>query len=70
MIRSDCDHFHRAIDTLLSDQSPRREVANLDREEQRLMLMAQLVRGSQGQSASPEFVDRLHARLSPSIAWQ
>jgi hypothetical protein len=63
MIRSDCNRLHRAIDTLLLDQSPRREAANLDREEQRLVRIAQLLRGSQGQSASPEFVDRLHGDL-------
>jgi nitrite reductase/ring-hydroxylating ferredoxin subunit len=60
---SDSDLFDRAIEKVLSDQSPRGEVAKLDPEERRLVQMAQRLRGSQGQSPSPEFVDRLHSRL-------
>ena len=60
---SDSERFDRAIEKVLSARSPRREVSTLDPEEQRLVQMAQRLRGSQGQSPSPEFVDRLHARL-------
>lgn len=62
---SDSEHFDRAIDKLLDDQSPRAELAGLDAEEQQMLRMAQLLRGSRGQTVSPEFAERLHGRIFP-----
>jgi len=58
------DEFDRALEALLEDRSPRNEAGRLDAEEQRMLRMAQLLRGSRGQETSPEFVRRLHDGLS------
>jgi nitrite reductase/ring-hydroxylating ferredoxin subunit len=60
---NDEDRFERVIGKLLADRSPRSEMARLSEEEQRMVRMAQLLRGSRGHQMSPEFADRLHARL-------
>lgn len=57
------EDFDRAIESLLEDRSPRADAARLDAEEQRMLRMAQLLRGSRGQESSPEFVERLHNSL-------
>jgi nitrite reductase/ring-hydroxylating ferredoxin subunit len=57
--------FERAIEKLLADRSPRSEAAGLSGDEQRMVRMAQLLRGSRGGETAPEFADRLQARLFP-----
>jgi nitrite reductase/ring-hydroxylating ferredoxin subunit len=60
---NDQGRFERAIEKLLTDRSPRSEVAGLSDEEQRMVRIAQLLRGSRRQVMDPEFTERLHARL-------
>jgi len=60
---NDEERFEQAIGKLLADRSPRSEAAGLSPEEQRMVRMAQLLRGSRGQAMVPEFTERLHARL-------
>ena len=62
---SESERFDKAIEKLLADQSPRSELSGLDEEEQHMLRMAQLLRGSQGQDPRPEFVERLHDRVFP-----
>jgi nitrite reductase/ring-hydroxylating ferredoxin subunit len=62
---NDEGRFERAIETLLADRSPRSEIAGLTAEEQRMLRLAQLLRGSSGGAMDREFADRLHARLFP-----
>jgi Rieske Fe-S protein len=62
---SDPERFNRAIELLLADRSPRSEAAQLDEEEQAMLRMAQLLRGSQAQAPNQQFVDRLHDQLLP-----
>jgi cytochrome b6-f complex iron-sulfur subunit len=59
------DHLQRAIDAVLADRSPRHAVAGLSDEERRMLQYVQLLRGSRGQEAAPEFIEHLHARLFP-----
>jgi nitrite reductase/ring-hydroxylating ferredoxin subunit len=60
---TDEDRFERAIEKLLADRSPRSEAAGLSGDEQRMVRMAQLLRGSRGGETAPEFAARLQARL-------
>jgi cytochrome b6-f complex iron-sulfur subunit len=62
---NDEERFEQAIEKLLADRSPRSVVARLSPEEQRMVRVAQLLRGSRGQELAPEFADRLHTRLFP-----
>jgi nitrite reductase/ring-hydroxylating ferredoxin subunit len=59
------ESFDRAIERLLSDQSPRAEAPDLDDEERDMLRMAQLLRGSRDGAPTPEFVERLHDELAP-----
>lgn len=59
------EQLERALERLLADRSPRREVAGLSDEEQRLVRMAQLLRGSRGGELSPEAAERLYDRIVP-----
>jgi hypothetical protein len=59
------ERFERATEKVLADRSPRREVETLSPEEQRMVRMAQLLRGSRIQEMAPDFTRRLHARLFP-----
>lgn len=59
------ERFERALEKVVADQSPREEVAGLGEEEQRMLRMAQLIRGSASQEPDPEFVERLHERVFP-----
>jgi nitrite reductase/ring-hydroxylating ferredoxin subunit len=63
---SDPERFNQALESLLADRSPRQEAAQLDDEEQAMLRMAQLLRGSRSQAPSRQFVDRLHDQLLPS----
>jgi nitrite reductase/ring-hydroxylating ferredoxin subunit len=62
---SDEDRFEQALEKLLADRSPRSEVTGLSEEQQRMVRMVQLLRGSRGQEPAAELADRLHARLFP-----
>jgi nitrite reductase/ring-hydroxylating ferredoxin subunit len=62
---SENESFERAIERLLSDQSPRAEVSELDAEEVTMLRMAQLLRGSQDSAPTPQFVERLHDEIFP-----
>ncbi len=62
---SDSDQFDKAIEKLLADQSPRSELFGLDQDEQRMVQMAQLLRGSRDEGPAPGFVERLHATVLP-----
>lgn len=59
------ERLERAIDAVLADRSPRQAVADLSDEHRRMLRVVQLLRGSRGQDAAPEFIERLHARLFP-----
>lgn len=61
---SDEERLERALQRVADDQSPRAETSDLSAEEQRMVRMAQLLRGSAGQDASPSFVEDLHRRLT------
>lgn len=55
----------RALEDLLAGRSPRSSAQNLDPEEQRMLRVAQLLRGSRVEEPEPEFVESLHSRLFP-----
>jgi nitrite reductase/ring-hydroxylating ferredoxin subunit len=59
------ESFERALERLLSDQSPRGEASELDDEELTMLRMAQLLRGSRDSAPTPQFVERLHDELFP-----
>lgn len=63
---SDIERFHEAVEKLLADRSPVGQLSALDAEEQRMLRLAQLLRGHTGQEPSTEFVAHLRARLAPS----
>lgn len=62
---SDPDRFDRAIDDLLDDRSPRTTASELSADEQAMLQMAQMLRGSRPQAPRSEFVASLRARLFP-----
>jgi nitrite reductase/ring-hydroxylating ferredoxin subunit len=55
--------FDDAIERLMADRSPRAEAGNLDTDEQRMVRMAQLLRGTRPGEIDPAFAADLHARL-------
>lgn len=62
---SDEECFEQAIEQVLADRSPGREVAGLSPAEQPMVRMAQLLHGSRGAEMAPESVERLRSRLFP-----
>jgi len=62
---SDLERFHQALEQLLADQSPAPDLSALDEQEQRMIRMAQLLRGSTASVPRPEFITHLHDRLAP-----
>jgi nitrite reductase/ring-hydroxylating ferredoxin subunit len=62
---SENESFERAIERLLSDQSPRAEAPRLDDTELSMLRVAQVLRGSQESAPTPQFVERLHDELFP-----
>jgi nitrite reductase/ring-hydroxylating ferredoxin subunit len=62
---SESESFERAIERLISDQSPRAEAPQLDDEELAMLRMAQVLRGSRESAPTPQFVERLHDELFP-----
>ncbi|PZS06873.1 MAG: hypothetical protein DLM70_04370 [Chloroflexi bacterium] len=64
---SDHENFERAIESLLDDRSPCRDAIGLDDEEQKMLRMAQLLRGSRQEATAPEaeFVAGLRERVVP-----
>lgn len=63
---TDSQEFDQAIERLLADQSPRSHASRLASDEQRMVRMAQILRGSNSASASPQFVEELRDRLTPA----
>lgn len=61
------EHFERAIERLLDDRSPRAELEHLDDEEQQMLRMAQLLRGSAESGMDPDFRERLLKRISAPV---
>lgn len=59
------ERWDRALEKIVADQSPRNEAAGLGEQEQRMLRMAQLIRGSAGQDIDPGFAERLHDRVFP-----
>ncbi|HEX8919537.1 MAG TPA: Rieske (2Fe-2S) protein [Chloroflexota bacterium] len=57
------ERFDEALDRLQADESPRAAAAEMSDEEQRMLQMAQLLRGSQGRAPEKAFVESLHDRL-------
>lgn len=55
--------LERAIEKLLAGRSPRSEARQLSRDEQRMLRMAQLLRGARGQAPDPEFRGRLQEHV-------
>ncbi|MDQ2741423.1 MAG: Rieske (2Fe-2S) protein [Chloroflexota bacterium] len=62
---SDMERFRQALDRLLADRSPAPDLSALDEQEQRMIRMAQLLRGSTASAPRPEFITHLHDRLAP-----
>lgn len=62
---SDQERLDRALDELIAGRSPRSDAEALDPEEQRMLRVAQLLRGSRGEEPDEEFIESLHARLFP-----
>src|SRR5947209_4556347 len=60
---TEIDRFSKALDDLVADRSPRGEAEGLDEEEQRMLRMAQLLRGSVGKLPDPSFASELRGRL-------
>ena len=58
------ESFERALERLLHDQSPSAELPYLDAEEQAMLRMAQVLRGSSPAEARPVFVDELRERVT------
>ena len=60
---SDSQRLDELLELLLRDQSPTLNARSLDPLEQRMLVLAQRIRGSQTQRPTPEFVRALHSRL-------
>lgn len=61
---SDLERFNDALDALIADRSPHGVLPDLDAEEQRMVRMAQLIRGSQAKGPAPEFVERVREEIA------
>jgi cytochrome b6-f complex iron-sulfur subunit len=60
---SDEERLNQAIEAILHDRSPRSALSSLDADEQRMVRMAQLMRGTQAPPLSHELTERLRDRL-------
>jgi hypothetical protein len=69
---NDPERFNDLVETLLADRSPAAQARDLNLEGQRMLLLAQRLRGSQGQGPDPIFVEApyplLRRRLSALAA--
>lgn len=62
---TESDQFERALDRLIQDESPAPNASNLDHDEQQMLQMAQLIRGSSQTSApDKQFAEGLARRLN------
>jgi hypothetical protein len=57
------ESFNDLVEVLLADRSPARRVGRLPAVEQRMMWLAQRIRGTQTRSADSAFVQRLRTLL-------
>lgn len=60
---NESERLDKAIEKILADQSPRDEIVHLTEDEQGMVRMAQLLRGSKSQGPSPEFEERLRVKV-------
>jgi hypothetical protein len=60
--------FSNVIETLLADRSPAVQARSLSVKQQRMLVLAQLVRGSRARGPDPTFVHALGLRLSRRIS--
>jgi nitrite reductase/ring-hydroxylating ferredoxin subunit len=61
---SDLDRFNDAVEAVISDHSPRELLDDMSPEEQRMVAMAQLLRGTREDTPSPLFREQLRARIA------
>lgn len=59
----DRERFNEAVETLLDDCSPARRAEYLNPKEQRILVLAQRLRGQWGQAPSLDFIQALRHRL-------
>ncbi len=62
---SDMERFHQALEQLLADRSPAPDLPALDEKEQRMMRVAQLLRGSTAPAPRSDFITHLRHRIVP-----
>lgn len=60
------ERLDRALERLLADRSPRGFTDSLSEDEQSMLQMAQLLRGSAAEGPTPQFVEEMHDRVFPS----
>lgn len=58
------DRFERALERLIEDRSPRDDLAHLDESEQRMLRVAQLLRGASPRPVDPGFRTRVREQLT------
>jgi hypothetical protein len=58
------ERFNNVVETLLAERSPARQARCLGMREQRMLVLAQRIRGSRGRGPSPTFVQTLRLRLA------
>lgn len=58
------DRLDAALDRVANDSSPLPEASNLEPEDQRMLQMAQLIRGATDSVPAPQFVDHVRALLA------
>ncbi|GAC1331591.1 MAG: Rieske (2Fe-2S) protein [Chloroflexota bacterium] len=63
---SDPERFNDAVEALLADRSPSEIARDLDPDDQQMLRMAQLIRGSQSSHVRAGFVDSLRDRIAPA----
>jgi hypothetical protein len=60
---NDSERLNEGVETLLADRSPAAQARCLDLEEQRMLLLAQHIRGSREQEPNPRFAEALLLQL-------
>ena len=61
-------HFNNVVETLLADRAPAVQARCLSVKEQRMLLLAQRIRGSWTPGPDPTFVQALRLRLSRRVS--
>jgi hypothetical protein len=60
---NDCESFNEVVERLLVDRSPATQARYLGIEEQRMLILAQRIRGSREQRPDPGFMEALDFQL-------